>query len=197
MQQSYMPDEDSVLLLSCLEQLIRSNASKKRIAVLELACGTGFISKGLLRNLSDKIALLVCNDIDRESVRLAREELRSSVRAEAVVADAATVFATKRFDLIAYNPPYLPIEEEDRKISPDTTIFGGKHGFEATLSFLCASLNMLKKSGRTLFVTSSLILPTLLAEAKTMCKNRVVFNVKCNKKLFFEELYVVEARPAT
>ncbi len=82
--------------------------------------------------------------------------------------------------------PYLPSE----KIS-DQTVDGGKDGLEVPLKIIVSAKKCIKKGGKFLFLTSS------LANYQELIKKTKLlgFNVRilAKKKLFFEELILVEA----
>jgi len=94
----------------------------------------------------------------------------------------------KIFDLVVCNLPYLPSE----KIS-DKTIDGGKEGVEIPLQIIKSVKNCIKSGGKLLFLTSSLANYKKLLE-KT---KKLGFDVRIisKKKLFFEELILIEANP--
>ena len=82
-----------------------------------------------------------------------------------------------KFDLILFNPPYLPKNKFDEGL--DTT--GGKNGSEVINNFLVQAKKYLSKNGKILLLTSSL----------TKKINWQGYRKKCIKKkrIFFEILY--------
>ena len=89
-----------------------------------------------------------------------------------------------KFDLIIFNPPYLP---EDIKMK-DLTADGGKKGYEAIERFLNNASNYLKKDGIILIVFSSL---TKKGKVDEFIKNNLLeFELLEKQHIFFEELYV-------
>ena len=92
----------------------------------------------------------------------------------------------KLFDLIIFNPPYLPDEKlEDEKSKRITT--GGKHGYEILEKFFSQANEHLNKNGKILIVFSSLTNKNKVN--KLIKKNDFKFQLLESKKLFFEELY--------
>lgn len=90
----------------------------------------------------------------------------------------------KKFDLILFNPPYLP---QDKGIE-DKEIYGGKNGYEIIKRFLKDAKKHLKKGGKILLLFSSLTNKKKVNEL--IGKNRLRFEEIDKKKMFFEELYV-------
>ena len=83
--------------------------------------------------------------------------------------------------------PYLP----SNKIS-DPSIDGGRDGLEVPLKIIKSVISCLKNEGKLLFLTSS------LADYKKLIEEtrKLILDVKivARKKLFFEELILVESR---
>lgn len=93
----YPPAEDTLLLLKAsLEE-----ATPDDIAI-EIGCGSALISK----ELSRKVRSLVATDVNPYAVKRAR-----AVGIEALRADLFRGIKS-RFDLIVFNPPYVPTQEE-------------------------------------------------------------------------------------
>ena len=81
--------------------------------------------------------------------------------AEVVLADRATCFREAVFDLVAFNPPYLPSEGIE-----DRTVDGGKGGLEVPLAFLEEGLRVMKPDGRAVLLLSD---EADLTEFKRVC----------------------------
>ena len=89
----------------------------------------------------------------------------------------------EKFNLIIFNPPYLPEDSREPKYSQIATT-GGKKGSEITNKFLEQAKKHLEKNGKILLLTSSL---TKAIKWKNWKKKLLT-----KKKLFFERLYVFE-----
>ena len=94
------------------------------------------------------------------------------------------MFASQTFDLIVFNPPYLPSD-----VYTDTTTDGGNTGLEITDNWIKLSLSLIKKSGKILFLQSNL---TPIHEYIASLSKSASVNIVAKKKLFFEELYIIE-----
>jgi len=86
-----------------------------------------------------------------------------------------------KFDVIIFNPPYLPMDEKEPKDSRTATT-GGKKGNELIIKFLKQAKNHLANGGKIFLITSSLS-PEI---------NFIEFGYKAEiineKKLFFEQI---------
>jgi release factor glutamine methyltransferase len=102
-----------------------------------------------------------------------------------ICCDAADALNCK-FDLIVCNMPYLQSEQiSDRRVD------GGKEGVEIPLKIIKSAVRCLDSYGKILFVTSSLAnYEKLIAESK---KLGLDIKIVARKKLFFEELIIVQA----
>jgi methylase of polypeptide subunit release factors len=88
------------------------------------------------------------------------------------------ISSNHKFDVIVFNPPYLPEDKNDKL--KDTS--GGKKGNETINLFLKQSKNHLNLKGNIFLLTSSYT-PKVNFEGYKK-------NLLAKKKLFFEELYV-------
>jgi len=148
----------------------------KEIEILDLGAGSGIISETCL-NLGFKN--LIAADIDIKSIRFLEKKFKSKIKI--VKSDLFSKLRGK-FDLIIFNPPYLPENKYDK--NSDTT--GGKKGDETILKFLEQAKNHLKENGKILLLLSS-----LTPRARI---NNTGWKIKklANKNLFFEKLEILE-----
>ena len=91
----------------------------------------------------------------------------------------------KMFDLIIFNPPYLPLDKSEPENSRKETT-GGKKGNEIAIGFLKQVKKYLLKEGKIFLVMSS------LAEKINFESFGFESEMIVSKKLFFEELIVWE-----
>ena len=174
----YKPAEDTFLLLNAA-----LNEAEENDLILELGTGSGIIAKALSERL--KISKVVTTDINPYAVRYARSKGLDVIR--------TYLFRglKGKFDLIIFNPPYLPMEEreiEDRwlEISWD----GGDNGRKIINEFLDGVGRHLSKRGRFLLVVSSL---SGMDEAIKSAEDRgFKIEIISEEKLFFERLAVVK-----
>ena len=138
----YSPAEDSFLL----EEIVRKKSKNQKI--LDVGCGSGIQMRAAI-NSGAKSVLGI--DIDSESLKLCK---KSGLKVK-----KSNLFSNVKgkFDLIIFNPPYLPKDErEDVKSARATS--GGKNGDEIILRFLKKAPKFLEKDGSILLLISSLTL---------------------------------------
>lgn len=171
----YMPAEDSYLLSDILKKkipaLLKSNPMLK---VLEIGAGSG-IQLQTLKQL--KVKNIFSCDINPDTVRHCKRRGFDCVESD--------LFENikGKFDLIIFNPPYLPCDKNEPRDSQLATT-GGKSGSEIINRFLKQAKNYLTPDGRIFLVTSSL----------TKGINWTGWKKELIKEegLFFEELFVYE-----
>tara|TARA_Y100000310_G_scaffold345778_2_gene469740 strand:- start:1564 stop:2079 length:516 start_codon:yes stop_codon:yes gene_type:complete len=166
----YEPREDSFLLLEYVKEYSKGK-------VLDLGCGSGILSKGALEETKDVLGV----DINEEAVDYCKNQGINAIKSD--------LFENvkNKFDLIIFNPPYLPLDKNEDK---DTRLLttGGKKGDEIIGRFLKEAKNYLEDNGNILILFSSLSGDILNLFKKYNYK----FKLLKEKKLFFEMLYVYE-----
>lgn len=168
----YAPSEDSHLLAEILKKHLKNKNQK--IKILDLGAGTG-IQTETCKNLGFNSILAA--DTDKEAISLLRKKGFKAVE--------SNLFSNikNKFDLIIFNPPYLPEDKYDKE--KDTT--GGKKGYETILEFLKQAKQHLNKNGEILLLFSSLSTPSIIKQrAKKLYKIKLL----ARKKLFFEKIFV-------
>ena len=123
---------------------------------------------------------VLCADIDKESLEFLKNQKLKTKK--------SNLFSNikSKFDLIIFNPPYLPEDKFDKQ--KDTT--GGKKGDETILRFLKQAKNHLKKDGKILLVLSSFTPKTKINQAIRQNKYKKI--KLAEKNIFFEKLFVYE-----
>ena len=96
----YEPGEDSFLLAKYVEKFAKGN-------VLDIGTGSGVQAENALKFSKDVLAV----DIDKKAV--------SYVKKRGVKAKVSDLFSNVKgkFDLIIFNPPYLPDEELEDELN--------------------------------------------------------------------------------
>ncbi len=168
----YEPAEDSYLLEKYVKIFAKGN-------VLDLGCGSGIQS---LAALSCKdVKKVVGVDINPECIEYCKKNIP---KAEFIVSDLFSNVKGK-FDLIIFNPPYLPKDsDEDSESALITT--GGYTGIELLDRFLKEVGHFLNFDGKILIVVSS-----LTGDVDSLIKKyNFKFKILEKQKVFFEELKV-------
>lgn len=172
----YPASEDSFLLSEILEkEILKLSDKKSEIKVLEIGCGSGIQLQTMEKTGAKKENILSC-DINLQAVKHCKKLGFNSIKSNLFEKIKG------KFDLITFNPPYLPSHKFDKE--KDTT--GGKTGSEVINKFLRQAKSHLVSSGKIILLTSSHTKKINFLNYKKKLLGR--------KKLFFEELYVWELR---
>jgi release factor glutamine methyltransferase len=142
----YEPAEDTELLIRCIKL-------KEADRILEIGTGTGVVAIHCAKHGSKVTATDICED----ALELARENADSnSVDLDLRHGDLFGP-VDGEFDVVIFNPPYLPTSQEDLTHSPlDTALDGGPDGTEVALRFMRGLSEHLAEEGRVFMVISSL-----------------------------------------
>jgi release factor glutamine methyltransferase len=172
---AYEPEEDSYMLLEHLQKLAHGK-------VLDMGTGSGILARGAAYR--EEVDEVVAVDINEEAVDNLRKENLEGLRAF-----KSNLFAsiTEKFDVIAFNPPYLPADKDER--DKDVALDGGVHGHELIEMFLHEAKNHLKPGGFILMVFSN---RTGKKKVDAVIKKEGYKSELLEEKglAFFEELYV-------
>mgnify|MGYP003976089693 CR=1 FL=1 len=180
----YEPAEDSYLLQASLKKFLKNKL--KNIQILDMGSGSG-IQALTCKKL--KFKNIIVADINPEAIENLKKQKLNTLKSNLF---SNTKLKRKKFDLIIFNPPYLPEDKREPKDSRQNTT-AGKKGYEIIIKFLKQSKSHLKnKESSILLLFSSLSKPkTILNKAKELNYNYEILNTQ---KLFFEELYVFRLR---
>ena len=177
MSQIYSPKEDSFLLVGILEKEIpKLLKEKSNLTFLEIGSGSGIQLETALK-LGIKKQNIFCCDINKTAIKVCKELGFNCIESNLFLNIKG------KFDIIVFNPPYLPEDLREPKDSQIATT-GGKKGSEIMKRFLKQARPYLKDKGRIFLLTSSFTKGLDLSE----------YNKKLLKKepLFCEKLYVWE-----
>lgn len=166
----YPPSEDTFFIASNIE-------NEKGMSALDVGSGSGYLTK----LLSEKFSFVVGTDINFDVLKNQTYKTPNLVCCNG--SDALNV----EFDLIVCNLPYLATDE-----ILDIATDGGLDGFEIPKKIFDSVIGCVKKGGKFIFVTSSLSdYRKLIDYAQKLGLNTKII---AKKKLFFEELILVEAK---
>jgi release factor glutamine methyltransferase len=175
----YTPSEDTFMII----RAIRKYSFEK---VLEIGIGSGLV----LSELSKKNIMVIGVDINKEAIKIVKDSLPKASEktiVHLVRCDSASPFKKNIFDLIVFNPPYLPSEQVD-----DFTINGGTTGVEISVRWFKEASICIRKGGKIVFSASS------LSDVKSLLEyvNNLGFKYKISSRRyqFFEDLMIIEAK---
>lgn len=172
----YEPAEDTYLLLKVA--LAEARASDR---VLEVGCGMGLIS----RSLAPRVQAVLATDINPHAVKIVQKNGIPVVRADLFRGIKG------KFDMIIFNPPYLPTSEEEKTAGwMNFALNGGKSGRDTINRFLGDLRPHLAICGRALILLSSLTGPKEVEEAARAAGFEVT--EVAAERHFFEQLYVLK-----
>jgi len=178
----YYPEEDSLLLTESVK-----NMATQGVACLDVGCGSGLIAV----TMAKKGATVTASDISKEAVNATRKNAKAN--AVSLTATESDLFSkiSDKYDLITFNPPYLPEGEGDEYLGEiKRHLVGGKTGREVIGRFLKEAKAHLATHGRILLMISSL---TGENETIALCrKYDYTATIAARKKIEWEELVVLE-----
>jgi release factor glutamine methyltransferase len=172
---AYEPSEDSFLLAEAALPEIKGSEN-----ILEIGCGSGMISAVIKANTKAKV---VGVDINPHAALCTKQN-----GVDAIIGNLLDSIKGK-FDMIIFNPPYLPSHEGTKKDWINAALDGGYDGREIIYRFLEEAGAHLVEYGKILMVVSSL---TGIEEVKSKMKylNYAVED-KLQERFMFEQLYVI------
>ena len=167
--EEYPPSEDTFFIADYIENEKGKNA-------LDVGSGSGYLTQLLSKNFS----FVVGTDINFEVLK------SQTYKTKNVICCHGTDALKIKFDFIVCNLPYLATDE-----ILDVATDGGAEGFEIPKKIFDSVHNNLKANGKFIFITSSLSnYQKLIEYAQKLGLNTKIL---ARKKLFFEELILVES----
>ncbi|MFT4304109.1 MAG: HemK2/MTQ2 family protein methyltransferase [Candidatus Woesearchaeota archaeon] len=140
----YESDEDSYLLSKYVEKLIKPNYK-----VLDIGCGSGIQCETALKKTKSVLGV----DINSNAIEYCKKsEYCNSAKFKQ--SDLFSNIKKQKYDVIIFNPPYLPDAKDPKNMKLYTT--GGKKGYEIIERFLSEVNYYLTENGFILLLFSSL-----------------------------------------
>ena len=179
----YVPAEDSYLLAENLQ-------IKEGQSVLEIGTGSGIVAMYASR-LTDKITV---TDINFDACELARKNFRQNniENIEILWGNMFEVVENRKFDVILFNTPYLPTEEDEVLDNTINYAFdGGLNGRKVIDLFLNEVKNHLNDGGIVQMIQSS-----LSGNDETLSKLDelgFIAEIAASKHFFFEDITLINA----
>ncbi len=175
---AYEPKEDTYLIL---EQVRRYAVGD----VLDMGTGTGILAI----EASQTADFVIGVDINKKALILAEKNAHNIQNIKFVYSNLFSYFKKNpmKFNLIIFNPPYLPaMKGEEKEVAQ--AVAGGKHGYELLEKFFEDAADFLKPHGRVLILFSS---RTQRNKIHEILENHAFnFHKLSEKEIPFETLYV-------
>ncbi|MDD1756953.1 MAG: methyltransferase [Methanomassiliicoccales archaeon] len=172
----YPPSEDTYLMLDCLE--VRPGDR-----VLEMGCGTGILAL----HCAKAGAIVSAADINPKAVDCARANAKSNRLEMSVVQSDLFLDVEGVFDLVIFNPPYVP---DEIRGDIERSWAGGEDGVRVLERFLKDTPDHLREGGRIV-----VLLSTAMEDAALQCVlSQFVRDRLGARRLFFESIWVESLR---
>jgi release factor glutamine methyltransferase len=178
----YQPVEDSYLLVNELKKHLKNK--NKKTSILDMGSGSG-IQAQTCKDLG--FTNIITADINQEVIEHLKKQGLKTIQTDLF----SNINKKQKFDLIIFNPPYLP---EDKREPEDSKLVttAGKKGYEIIIKFLKQAKLHLNKKGKIFLLFSSLSKPNIIKN-----KTKVLgytMSLLAKQKIPFEELYVYEIK---
>lgn len=134
-------------------ELLIKRIGKEPLQVLDLCAGSGAIGLAILKHCPH--ALVSFGEIEEAHGTLIAKNLKENTldeaRADIRTGDLFAPFAGQRFDIIASNPPYVPLERElpenVKNFEPERALFAGSDGL-SIIRKICSDISLhIKQEG--------------------------------------------------
>jgi len=180
----YKPAEDTFLLADNL-------AIEEGDAVLDMGTGCGIL--GILA--AEKARKVVAVDVNPHAVWCTRINAKMNHVAAKMDVRRGDLFEAlkegERFDVIIFNPPYLPSKAASRRTWMEKAWSGGPTGREIINRFISEAPAYLKKGGRILLVQSSL--SDIGETVRKLEEAGLRVDIIAERKVAFERIVLIKA----
>ena len=177
----YLPKEDSYLLKKWV-----SKYSLGKI-VLDMGTGSGILAIAAKESGATKVLGV---DKNKDAIKLAKKNAKLAGFDDILFKFSDLFLAINDlYDLIIFNPPYLPFEK-GLSYEKDYDVLGGEKGNELSIEFLKQAIDYLNNGGVILMICSSLSNPfEVFSYAESFGYG---YEILEELRLDFESLYCVK-----
>lgn len=180
LDQVYQPAEDTHLLAEAASEHV-SDGDR----VLDVGTGSGYVADALAAAGADVVA----TDVNPQACEQAR-----SAGVPVIQANLTDPFRSSTFDLVTFNPPYLPTPPEEAMDDwMERALSGGEDGRRVIEPFLATVEHVLRPDGTVLLLVSTLT--DLDAVRDLAAGNALTATEVASESHPFERLVVLALRP--
>ncbi len=181
----YCPREDSFLLADAVKEFATGK-------VLDMGTGSGI--QAIVASGKKEVTSIVAVDANKIALQCAQRNAEKNKVAKKITFIERDLFEninseSEQFDTIIYNPPYVPVEKEEKRDAESMAWYGGLNGRDYVDSFLERFPDFLSKNGKLLLLQSSLNVPE--ATEKKLAQLGFSFKVYGTAAFFFEKIFVL------
>jgi len=163
----------------------------KDARVLDMRTGCGILALLAAKKASKVVAV----DISPQAVHCARMNAELSRSGRTIDVRLGNLFEairdSERFDLILFNAPYLPTENDEAKDWLEKAWSGGRNGRNVIDQFIDNASNHLARNGRILMVQSTL--SNVKSTLEHFSQHGLHAIVVKSRKMDFESIVLIEA----
>ncbi len=181
----YCPREDSFLLANAVQQLAIGN-------VLDMGTGSGL--QAIVAAKKSEVIRVVAVDLNTTALEVAKKNAERNKVADKIEFIRSNLFekVTGKFDVIIFNPPYLPVEKEEKRDDESMAWHGGAKGRDFLDPFLEGFTKFLKPNGKLLLLQSSLNGP--VKTKRKLAELGFKVTICGEETFFFEKIFVYVAK---
>ncbi len=177
----YEPAEDTHLVLSHLAKRLTGH---RLCRCIEMGCGSGILTAEAARHADSVLAV----DINPAAVRATRKATAGLRNVKVREGDLFSGLKKQAYDVIIFNPPYLPAHPG----AEDVALDGGRKGHELICRFLREAVPFLAPGGEMFVLYSTLTGPARVNdEIRRLCLESELIG---DEKLWFETLFLASVR---
>ena len=180
----YCPAEDSFLLAKAVQGFAVGS-------VLDLGTGSGI--QAIVAAKKNEVNHVTAVDLNKIALSTAQENAKANHAEKKIAFVHSNLFenVTGKFDVIVFNPPYVPVEADEKLDDESMAWHGGATGRTTLDPFLSTFANYLQPNGTLLLLQSSLNNPEqTITELK---KQGFTTEIHSTDSFFFEKIFVLVA----
>lgn len=191
MSNFYEPSDDTFMMFKTLkDELIFLD--KNNLNICEIGVGSGFTLFNLAKDFEDNNYF--GSDINLFAIKNTQRQF-DLIKKKVILKNKPffSGFKKEQFDIIFFNTPYLPLEDNEKFENLndlDKAIYGGKKGYEVIIDFISKIYNNMKVNGVCYILFSSLSHKKYIENFLEI--NCFKFETIKQESHFFEELFILK-----